>query len=126
MITITSRRVAAFLTLVIFVLNGTYVVRKYSLWFSVRWLRLAMRLPRPVALRCVLIDRLETWRTIHITLGMFLLLPFWWHTEAGPESALELVLKLMVLLVVASGLLATMLEEYLPVRPANAAIRKSG
>lgn len=102
-------------TLIIFAITATYFVRKYSLWFSVRWLRLAMRLPRPIALRCVLIDRLETWRTVHITLGMFMLLPFWWHTEAGPESTLEMVLKLMVFLVVTSGLLATMMEEYLPV-----------
>lgn len=102
-------------TLIIFVLTATYFVRKYSLWFSVRWLRLAMRLPRPIARRCVLIDRLETWRTVHITLGMFILLPLWWHLEAGPESALELVLKLMMLLVVSSGLLATIIEEYLPV-----------
>ncbi len=34
----------------------------------------------------VLFDRLETRRTVHITLGVFALLPFWWHVEAGPTS----------------------------------------
>ena len=70
-----------------------------------------MRLPRRIALRMVLFDRLETWRTAHITLGVFALLPFWWHVEVGPASRLEVALKVMVLVLVASGLLGTIIND---------------
>jgi hypothetical protein len=100
-----------------------YSARKHSLWLSVRILRLAMRLPRPLARRLVLIDRLETWRTIHITIGVFALLPFWWHIDAGPATTIESALKILVMLVVASGLFGAMIHDRLPhamrVRPAQ-------
>jgi hypothetical protein len=102
-------------TVAMFVLAASYFPRKHSMWFSVRWLRLVMRLPRPLALRLVLIDRLETWRTVHITLGIFVLLPFWWHTDSGPASNLETVLKLLLVTLVISGIAGTIIEEYLPV-----------
>jgi hypothetical protein len=101
-------------TVLTFVLAALYSARKRTLWISVRWLRWAMRLPRRIALRMVLFDRLETWRTVHITLGVFALLPFWWHVEVGPASRLEVALKVMVLVLVASGLLGTIIHDLLP------------
>jgi hypothetical protein len=101
-------------TVVSFILAALYSARKRTLWISVRWLRWAMRLPRRIALRMVLFDRLETWRTVHITLGVFALLPFWWHVEVGPASRLEVALKVMVLVLVASGLLGTIIHDLLP------------
>jgi hypothetical protein len=103
-------------TAAVFVLAAVYAARKYSLWFSVRWLRIAMRLPRPLALRVVLFDRLEAWRTLHITFGMLVMLPFLWHTQAGRATPLERVLEIAVLLLIFSGLIATAIEEILPPR----------
>src|SRR5260370_25075034 len=73
-----------------------------------------MRLPRPLALRFVLLDRLETWRFAHISIGMLAILPFWWHVQAGRASTLELTLKSAVVLLVFSGLLGASIEGFLP------------
>jgi hypothetical protein len=101
-------------TLIAFMLAAAYSRRKRSLWFSLRWLRLAMRLPRQLALRFVLLDRLETWRFAHISIGMLAILPFWWHVQAGRASTLELALKSAVVLLVLSGLLGASIEDFLP------------
>jgi hypothetical protein len=97
-----------------FALAAMYPGRKYSLWLSARWLRPAMRLPRPLALRIILLDRLETWRTVHIVLGIFVMLPFWWHTDAGRPTMLELVLKNVVFILILSGIVAMIIEQFLP------------
>jgi hypothetical protein len=104
------------LTLSIFLLAALYPMRKYTMWFSLHWLRLASRLPRVWAVRLLLFDRLETWRVVHITLGVFAMLPFWWHTQFGRRSLLELALEILVILLVLSGFLGTLIEDFLPVR----------
>jgi len=103
-------------TLIVVLLAALYAVRKYTLWFSLHWLRLASRLPQAWAARLLLIDRLETWRVVHVTLGVFAMLPFWWHTQFGRRSLLELALELLVILLVLSGFLGTLLEDFLPPR----------
>jgi hypothetical protein len=65
------------ITITSFALAALYSARKRNLWPSVRWLRLATRLPRKIARALTVLDRLETWRTAHITLGVLVLLPFW-------------------------------------------------
>ncbi|HVC44121.1 MAG TPA: hypothetical protein VND20_04840 [Candidatus Binataceae bacterium] len=102
------------IVIAVFALASIYSARKHSLWLSVRWLRLAMRLPRRLARRMVLFDRLETWRTIHITVGVLALLPLWWHLDAGPASRLDRALELVVAMVVLSGLFGTMIQDRLP------------
>jgi hypothetical protein len=104
------------LTLTAFLLAVIYPMRKYNMWFSVRWLRLATNLPHPFALRMLLLDRLETWRVVHITLGVLAMLPFWWHTQFGRPSLLELGLEYLVILLVLSGFVGTMIEDFLPAR----------
>lgn len=104
------------ITVVMFVAAATYSVRKHVLGLSVRWLRLAMLLPRWLAVRMVALDRLESWRAGHVTIGVFALLPFWWHVDAGSASRLEVALKIMVLVLVASGLAGTMIQDLLPPR----------
>jgi hypothetical protein len=91
-----------------------YSARKHSLWFSVRWLGIASRLPRTLALRIILFDRLEMWRFMHIAIGMLALLPFWWHTQAGTASLLEVALKDTVILMVMSGIVGAIIEDFLP------------
>jgi hypothetical protein len=102
------------ITILAFALATVYSARKHSLWLSVRWLRLAMRLPRSIARRLILIDRLETWRTMHITIGVIVLLPFWWHLDAGRASLLERALESTVMLVVLSGLCGATIHDLLP------------
>jgi hypothetical protein len=108
------------LTLSVFLLALLYPVRKYTLWFSLRFMRLASRLPNASAVRLLLVDRLETWRVAHVTVGVFAMLPFWWHTQSGRQSLLELVLKIMVLLLVFSGFFGVLIEDFLPARMVKA------
>ena len=102
------------ITIIAFTLAILYSVRKQTLWLSVHWLRLATRMPRAIARRLILMDRLETWRTLHITIGVLALLPFWWHVDAGRATPLERVLEGTVVLVVLSGLLGTAIHDLLP------------
>ena len=104
------------LTVSVFLLAALYPVRKYTLRLSLHWLRLASRLPRAWAVRLLLLDRLETWRVAHVTLGVFAMLPFWWHIQFGHRSLLELALEILVMLLVLSGFLGTMVEDFLPAR----------
>jgi hypothetical protein len=104
------------LTVGIFFLASLYPVRKYTLWFSLHYMRIASRLPRTWAVRFLLLDRLETWRVLHVTLGVFALLPFWWHTQFGRQSLLEWALEIMVVALVLSGFLGTLIEDFLPAR----------
>jgi hypothetical protein len=103
-------------TLSMFLLTTLYPMRKYGLWFSVRFMRLASRLPRPLAVQVLLLDRLEAWRTAHITLGVWAMLPFWWHTQFGRRSLLELGLETLVILLLLSGFCGALLEDFLPAR----------
>ena len=104
------------LTLSVFLLAALYPMRKYTLWFSLRYMRLASRLPREWAVRLLLLDRLETWRVVHVTLGVFAMLPFWWHTQFGRRSLLELVLEILVVVLALSGFVGTLVEDFLPDR----------
>jgi hypothetical protein len=103
-------------TLGVFLLAALYPVRKYTLWLSLHTLRLGAWLPRTWAVRLLLLDRLETWRVVHVTLGVFAMLPFWWHTQFGRRSLLELALEILVAMLVISGFLGTLIEDFLPAR----------
>jgi hypothetical protein len=101
-------------TLAVFLIAILYYVRKRNLWISARWLRLASRLPRAIARPLVRLDRLESWRLIHVTAGALMLLPFWWHTQAGPPTPLESVLKAGLLLLAATGVIGVMTQTLMP------------
>jgi len=102
------------ITITSFAPAALYSARKRTLWLSVRWLRLAARLPRKIARALMVLDRLETWRTAHITLGMVVLLAFWWHVDAGRATMLERALFTTVVLVVLSGLFGLAIHDLLP------------
>ena len=91
-----------------------YYIRKRNLWISARWLRVAALMPQAIARRLVNLDRLESWRILHVTAGALMLLPFWWHTEAGPATPLETVLKVSIILLVATGALGVTLQTVMP------------
>jgi len=98
-----------------FVMLGWYSVRKRSLWFSLRVLRITGRiLPASWQQRMIVVDRLETWRAVHITLGILVALPLWWHMSSGLMSPVEVLLALAVALLLLSGLFGVAIQEYLP------------
>ena len=101
--------------LVGFVIVGWYSVRKRSLWFSVRVLRTTQRLlPDSLQRFATALDRLETWRAVHVTLGVLVLLPLWWHCETGLMSPLELLLAIAVALLILSGVFGVVVQDFLP------------
>src|SRR6266436_4203085 len=67
------------ITLLGFVLAAAYSARKRTMWLSESLRGLATRLPASLARRLIRIDHLKTWGTMHITIGVIAMLPFWWH-----------------------------------------------
>jgi hypothetical protein len=102
------------ITLVLFVGVGLYSARKRFLWISIRLVRLATAIARPLADWMVLMDRLESWRAVHITVGVIALLPFWWHMETHLRGPLETTLLAGVILLFASGFFGVFLQQYFP------------
>ena len=103
------------ISLVGFVILGWYSVRKRSLWFSLRVLRMTGRiLPASWQQRVIVVDRLETWRAVHITLGILVALPLWWHMSSGLMSPVEMLLALTVVLLLLSGVVGVAIQEFLP------------
>src|ERR1017187_5832403 len=59
------------ITAVMFIAVGLYSVRKRNLWFSLRMLNLARRIfPKAVFEQMVFMDRLESWRAVHVVIAM--------------------------------------------------------
>jgi hypothetical protein len=103
------------ISLVGFLILGWYSVRKRSLWFSLRVLRMTGGiLPASWQQRMIVVDRLESWRAVHITLGILVVLPLWWHMSSGLMSLVEMLLALTVALLLLSGVLGVAIQEYLP------------
>jgi hypothetical protein len=98
-----------------FVAIAWYSVRKRNIWFSIRLLQFTGKIfPAAIQRRLVMLDRLETWRAFHLTLGMLALLPLSWHVTTVTMSPLEQVLAAMVLLLFISGIFGAILQDKLP------------
>jgi hypothetical protein len=104
------------ITLSVLLLALLYPLRKYSVWLSLRWVRLVSRLPRGWSAPLMLVDRLETWRVVHVTFGVLVMLPFWWHMQFARRSLLELALEITLILLMLSGFMGAIIEDFLPVR----------
>ena len=103
------------IALIGFIALGWYSVRKRSLWFSLRMLRATARILSPHwQQRVVVMDRLETWRAVHITLGILVILPLWWHMSSALMSPVEMLLAIAVALLLLSGIVGVVIQEYLP------------
>ena len=103
------------IALIGFVILGWYSVRKRSLWFSLRVLRITGRiLPAGWQQYMIVMDRLETWRAVHITLGIVVALPLWWHVSSGLMSLVEMLLALATGLLLLSGVFGVVIQEFLP------------
>jgi hypothetical protein len=101
-------------TLAVLLIAILYYVRKRNLWISAHWLRVAALMPSAIARRLITFDRLESWRVVHVAAGAFMLLPFWWHTEAGPATPLESVLKVALILLIVTGAIGVTIQTVMP------------
>ena len=103
------------LTLAVFLVASLYSLRKRVFWISMRLLSLTMRLPRPIARRIAILDRIESWRALHVAVGVLAMLPLWWHTDVGAgPSRLEAALLAAIVLLVLSGFAGSLIEDLLP------------
>jgi hypothetical protein len=71
------------------------------------------------------LDWPQTWRRVHVTLGIFATLPLWWHCESGPASMLDLTLKSVAILLVMSGFFGLAITEFLPRQMLSPQLMKS-
>src|SRR3984957_7014687 len=101
-------------TLAVLLIAILYYVRKRNLWISAHWLRVAALMPSAIARRLITFDRLESWRVVHVAAGAFMLLPFGWHTEAGPATPLESVLKVALILLIVNGAIGVTIQTVMP------------
>jgi hypothetical protein len=103
------------ITAILFLGVGLYSVRKRNLWFSLRMMYLVRRIfPNAIFEKMVFIDRLETWRAVHVTVAMLSLLPFWWHMERHMMGPLEAALASAVALLFVSGLFGVLIQDRMP------------
>jgi hypothetical protein len=98
-----------------FIAIAWYSVRKRNIWFSIRVLQFTGKiLPAAIQRRLVILDRLETWRAFHLTLGMLALLPLSWHVTTAVMSPLEAGLATLMVLLFISGIFGAILQDKLP------------
>jgi len=98
-----------------FIAIAWYSVRKRNVWFSVRLLRATGRLlPGGVQRLLLYLDRLESWRAYHVSAGLLVLVPLWWHLDTGLMSPLEALLALVVALLILTGIAGVFVQDELP------------
>jgi len=99
----------------VFALAAMYSLRKRRMWVSLRFMRLAMRMPTAIAHRMLIADRLESWRFVHVLIGVGVLLPLWWHVGQGAGTTrLEAALLAATVLLMVSGLAGAAIQDFLP------------
>jgi hypothetical protein len=102
------------LTLILFAWVALYAARKRNLWLSLRVIRIVSAIAQPLGKVMVIVDRLESWRAFHVTVGVVALLPFWWHMQTGLRGPLETALLAAVILLFVSGFFGVFLQQYFP------------
>jgi hypothetical protein len=111
-------------TAVAFGLAAAYSLRKRRMWLSLHMMRWAMRMPSALAHRLLIADRLESWRFVHVLIGVGVLLPLWWHVgQSAGATRLEAALLAATVLLLLSGLAGAAIQDFLPhsmrIRPAQ-------
>jgi hypothetical protein len=118
------------IALIAFAMAAMYGARKRSLWMSIRVLGLADRLVKSLSsgnfgkkilARIIFMDRLETWRAIHVALGIVAMLSMWWHIRSAHASPnpIEWLLFAAIGVLVLSGLFGSMVQDLFPHIAAN-------
>jgi hypothetical protein len=104
------------LTLLFMLLAAFYTIRRRTLRVSLWLLRPVAKRDRddPVRKLAVELDRLRTWRVVHIGLGVVWVLALWWHLGASRGSWLETALLVMCMVVLASGVFGAFVQYWLP------------
>jgi hypothetical protein len=64
----------------------------------------------------IYMDRLETWRAIHVAIGILVMLPLWWHLRSAHDtpSPLEWVLLVAIGALILSGVFGSTLQDLFP------------
>lgn len=104
------------LTLFVMALASFYVLRRRSMRLSLTMLRpfTTWRVLRPVRELAVRLDRMQSWRTAHLILGVLFALALWWHMGAARGTWLETGLFVMCVLMLLSGIFGSLVQFWLP------------
>ena len=104
------------LTLGLMAIAGLYAVRRRTMRLSLWILRPFttvgfLRAFQPLAVR---LDRLQSWRTAHLIVGVLWAPALWWHLGASRGTWVETGLLAMCILVLASGVFGAVVQFWLP------------
>lgn len=104
------------LTLLLMAVAGLYAVRRRTMRFSLWILRpfTTVRFLRPFRPLAVRLDRVQSWRTAHLVVGVAWALALWWHMGASRGTWLETGLLALCIGLVASGVLGALVQFFLP------------
>lgn len=103
-------------TLLLMAAAGLYALRRRTMRLSLLLLRPFstvgfLRPLRPLAVR---LDRVQSWRTVHLVLGVVWVLALWWHMGASRGTWVETGLLAMCVLLLASGVFGALVQFWLP------------
>jgi hypothetical protein len=104
------------LTLAAMLAASCYAARRRVLILSLYLIRPFAIVPplRPFKTLAVRLDQMRSWRVAHLLIGTLLVLPLWWHVEAGRGGPLEVGVLVLIILILASGLLGVVLQYAMP------------
>ncbi len=104
------------LTLALMGLAALYAVRRRSMRLSLLLLRpfSTVGFLRPLRQTAVNLDRVQSWRTAHLALGVLWALALFWHMGASQGRWVETALVAMCLAILASGVFGALVQFWLP------------
>jgi hypothetical protein len=107
---------SGFLTLALMALAAVYAVRRRSIRLSLLLLRpfSTVGLLRPLRQLAVDLDRVQSWRTAHLVIGVLWALALFWHMGASSGTWVETALLAMCIAVLVSGVLGAFVQFRLP------------
>src|SRR5260370_10407178 len=98
-----------------FALAAIYSLRKRLIWVPLHTMRVAARMPPTLAHRLLVADRLESWRFVHVLIGVGVLIPLWWHVGQGTGATrLEAVRLAATVLLMLTGFAGPAAQDFPP------------
>lgn len=93
-----------------------YAVRRRTMRMSLFVLRpfSTLRILRPFRSFAVRMDRVQSWRTSHLVVGVLWALSLWWHMGATRGSWVETALVVLCVGVLVSGVFGAIVQFWLP------------
>jgi hypothetical protein len=104
------------LTLVLMAFACLYAVRRRTMRMSLFLLRpfSAIGWLRPLRDHAVRLDRVQSWRTGHLVVGVLWALSLWWHMGASRGTWVETTLVVFCVLILLSGAFGAVVQFWLP------------